>query len=271
MSNTERNSTVTAHVEQTGPVQLSLSEVGEGRPVLLLHGGAGPQSVAGFARLLAAEKRAHVIVPTHPGFAGTPRPEGLTTVRQLARLYSDLLHNMGLGQALVVGNSVGGWVAAEMALLGAGHLGGVVLVDAIGIDVPEHPLADFFNLTPEQVAQAAYHDPDRFRVDPASLPPEARAEALDNRATLALYSGGPAMVDPGLWARLAAVRVPVLVAWGESDRVCTPGYGRAFADAIPGARFELMAATGHLPQLESPGPLLDIIWSFAEGLETESC
>jgi pimeloyl-ACP methyl ester carboxylesterase len=83
-----------------------------------------------------------------------------------------------------------------------------------------------------------------------------------NRAALTSY-GGAAMSDPTLTERLAAVTRPVLVVWGDPDRTVDADYGRAWAPAIPGAQFELLADTGHLPQLESPQGLLDVIRAFA--------
>ena len=83
-----------------------------------------------------------------------------------------------------------------------------------------------------------------------------------NRATLGVYAGS--MNDAGLAGRLAGVTKPTLVVWGDSDRIVDPDYGRAYAEAIPGARFQLLADTGHLPQIETPDRLLDAIWTFAE-------
>jgi pimeloyl-ACP methyl ester carboxylesterase len=71
------------------------------------------------------------------------------------------------------------------------------------------------------------------------------------------------MTDPTLRARLAAATLPTLVIWGDGDRVFTPEYGRAYAAAIPGARFELLADTGHLPQMENPEALLTLVRDFA--------
>jgi pimeloyl-ACP methyl ester carboxylesterase len=84
-----------------------------------------------------------------------------------------------------------------------------------------------------------------------------------NRAALQVY-GGARMTDPSLRGRLAAIACPVLAVWGEADRIVDPGYGRAYAAAIPGARFELLTETGHLPQLETPEKLLRAVWDFAE-------
>ncbi len=125
------------------------------------------------------------------------------------------------------------------------------------------PLGDFYSLTPRQVAEHSYHDPDRFGIDPSKLSPEALKMMAGNRAALAVYSG-TSMKDAGLNQRLAGVSKPTLVVWGDSDRIADPDYGRAFADAIPGARFQLLRDTGHLPQIEMPGQLLDVVWAFAE-------
>ncbi len=253
-------------VEGIGPVDVTVSQNGAGRTFLLLHGGAGPQSVAGFAELLVASEPARVITPTHPGFGGTARPEALSTVPALARLYVSLLDALDLHNVTVIGNSVGGWIASEMALLGSARISALVLVDAVGIEVDGHPVADFFALTLDQVSQLSYHDPIKFRIDPSTMPPAQQQAMAGNRATLAVYAGAGSgsMLDPTLRDRLGAVSVPALVLWGDSDRIVDPEYGRAFAAAIPKARFELLPDTGHVPQLETPEQLLAAIWSFAE-------
>ncbi len=249
-----------------GRVRVMVEEQGEGRPMLLLHGGGGPQSVAPFAQLLAARVPAHVITPVHPGFGGTERPDGLATIKQLAGLYVGLLEQMGLVGVTVVGNSVGGWIAAEMALLGSeGVLGCVVLVDAVGAEVPGHPVVDFFSLTMPEVFAHSYHEPAKFAIDPSTLPPAAQQAMLGNRQALAVYAGETSMMDPELRSRLGGVSLPSLVVWGESDRIADPDYGRAFAEAIPGAEFELLAETGHMPQLETPEQLLTAITKFVDG------
>jgi len=245
-----------------GLVEVSVTQTGEGHPVLLLHGGGGPLTVSGFADVLASQRPARVIVPTHPGFGGTPRPEWLSTVPGLAALYVALLAELRLDDVTVIGNSIGGWIAAEMALLDTSRIGCFVLVDAVGIDVPGHVVADFFSLTPRQVAELAYHDPDRFGIDPSKLSPEALKVMAGNRATLAVYAG-TSMSETGLAGRLAGVAKPTLVVWGDSDRIADVDYGRAYAAAIPRARFTLLKNTGHLPQIETPGQLIDAVWAFA--------
>ena len=261
--------TVTHRIPVTGygTIEVATTEKGEGHPILLLHGGGGPLTVQGFADLLAAQQPARVITPTHPGFGGTPRPDSLASVPGLAALYVALLAELGLHDVTVIGNSIGGWIAAEMALLDTSRISGFVLVDAVGIEVPGHPVADFFSLTPRQLAEHSYHDPDRFGIDPSKLSPEALAVMAGNRAAIAVYAG-TSMTGAGLAERLGKVTTPTLVVWGDSDHIADADYGRAYAEAIPGARFQLLPNTGHLPQIETPGQLLDAVWTFVESHAT---
>jgi pimeloyl-ACP methyl ester carboxylesterase len=245
-----------------GPVDIAVSDNGDGQPFLLLHGGGGPDTVTGFGELLAKIHHARVIAPIHPGFGGTTRPDALTSIRDLAGLYVALLGELGLEDVTVIGNSIGGWIAAEMALLASPRISRVILVDAVGIEVIGHPVADFFSLTLDQVFTLSFHNPEPFRIDPATLPPAAQAIAAGNRAALATYAGA-AMSDPTLAGRLARLELPALVLWGDSDQIADPDYGRAYAAAIPHARFQLLNDTGHLPQLETPDQLMNAIWNGA--------
>ncbi|MGW1049102.1 alpha/beta fold hydrolase [Streptomyces sp. NPDC002521] len=254
----------------SGDVDLNFTvdERGKGHPFLLLHGGGGPQTVAGFAGFLAEQRPARVITPVHPGFGGTARPDWLTDVPTLAQVYVRLLDELGLSDVTVVGNSIGGWIAAEMALLGSARISSVVLVNAAGIHVPGHPVADPFTLTPAELSALSFHDVEKFRIDPSTFSDEQRAAAVANRAALQVYSGPHAMADPTLRERLTKITHPVLVAWGESDQVVDTDYGLAYADAIPGARFELLLRTGHMPQIETPEQLLPVVWDFADAHAT---
>src|SRR5579864_7494360 len=162
MTNPETTSTYDVRTGDGRTIPVTVTERGQGRAFLLLHGGGGPLTVKGFADLLAVRRNARVLVPTHPGFGGTPRPESLSSIRGLAALYAALLLEVDATDVTVVGNSIGGWVAAEMALLDPSRVSSLVLVDAVGIKVPGHPVADFFAMTPRQVAESSYHDPDRF-------------------------------------------------------------------------------------------------------------
>jgi pimeloyl-ACP methyl ester carboxylesterase len=256
-----RTSQLTLDLPDVGPVDVTLVEHGRGRPFLLLHGGGGPLTVSGWAESFADAVDARVLAPTHPGFAATSRPERLGSVRALARVYVALIDALDLVDVTVVGNSLGGWIAAEMALLGSPRISRCVIVDGVGLDVDGHPVVDFFALTPREVAAHSYHDPNRYGIDPAALPEPARAAMAGNRAALAAYTT-TGMSDPSLERRLTQARVPTLVVWGDADRIADQDYGRAFAAAIPGARFALLTDTGHLPQIESPEKLTAVVRDF---------
>ena len=246
-----------------GPVEVTVADYGTGQPFLLLHGGAGPQSVTGFAEKFAAAHDVRVLVPTHPGFGGTARPEPLGSIRGLAALYNTLLDQFDLQDITVIGNSIGGWITAEIALLKSPRVSGIVLIDAVGIEVPGHPVADFFSLTMDQVFERSFYNPEPFRIDPATLPPAAQAVAVGNRAAIAAYAGA-SMTDPTLAGRLATLEIPTLVLWGESDGIVDVDYGRAYAAAIPMARFQLLTATGDSPQLETPDQVDRAVWNSAD-------
>jgi pimeloyl-ACP methyl ester carboxylesterase len=258
--------TATLTVAGLGAVPVTFTERGSGRPVLLLHGGAGAFSVAGFAELLSSAEPARVITPVHPGFDGTPRPEQLASIASLAAVYAELLRELGLRNVCVIGNSIGGWIAAELALAESaapdGRVSSVVILDAAGLQIDAAPIPDFFSLTLDQVFELSYFNPDAFRIDPAALPEERRAAQAGNRTALQVYAG-QAMGDPGLLGRLPAISIPTLVAWGAADRMIPSEHGHAYAAAIPGAQFLLIAQAGHLPQLEAPAELLAAVWEFA--------
>lgn len=234
---------------------------GTGTPFLLLHGGGGPQTVAAFATLLAEHGR--VITPTHPGFAGTPRPETLTDMQGLAALYLTLLDDLDLHDVTVIGNSIGGWIAAEMGTRGSRRIGKIILVNAVGLHVEAEPVADIFPLTPAELAKLSFHNSDKFTLDPITTSEEQRSAMAANRATLAVY-GGTTMTDKTLQNRLHNITAPTLVLWGEADQIATPAYGRAFAKEIPNATFHLLKETGHVPQVETPRQLLTEVLAFAK-------
>jgi pimeloyl-ACP methyl ester carboxylesterase len=244
-------------------LSIPVTEAGTGRPVLLLHGGGGPATVQNIAAHLSGTMR--VITPTHPGWDGTERPGWLTSVGDLAQAYLQLLDAEGLCDVVVIGSSVGGWIAADMAVRDAGHLvSGLILIDSAGVLVESQPIRDFFALDARGVAEYSYHDPDRFYVDPATIPADQMARRAANLATLRVLAGD--MYDPELLGQAGQVKIPVLVVWGDSDRLFTPEYGRAFARAFPQAQFTLIAEAGHLPHLEQPAATFAAVDSYLQQL-----
>jgi pimeloyl-ACP methyl ester carboxylesterase len=228
----------------------SFTDRDHGPAYLVLHGGGGPGTVQGFADLLAERTHRRVLVPTHPGFGSTTRPAELDSTQALAAAYLGLLDELDLTDVTVIGNSFGGWVAAEMAAASSSRLTGAVIVDGVGIVVDGHPMTDVSTLTPQELARHSFHDPAR-----APRPPAGATGPSPKVAALIAYTG-PTMSDPTLVDRLATITVPVQVIWGESDGIVDPDYGRAFAAAIPTSIFTVIPKAGHLPQLEQPDALL---------------
>ncbi|WP_329453913.1 alpha/beta fold hydrolase [Streptomyces sp. NBC_01497] len=236
-----------------GPVGMTVQDRDRTRSFLLLHGGGGTPTMAGFADLLAEHAHARVLLPTHPGFGGTSKPDALTGVTALARAYVALLDEFDLTNVTVVGNSFGGWLAAEIALQESPRVSGAVIVDGVGIEVDGHPMTSLAGMTPQQISAYSFHDPRK-----APVPPVGQTGPSPDFQALTGYTG-PTMSDPTLTGRLAGLHLPVQVIWGESDGIVTPDYGRAYAAAIPGAAFTLLPRTGHLPQLETPEEVLGAI------------
>jgi pimeloyl-ACP methyl ester carboxylesterase len=234
---------------------------GGGTGALVLHGGAGPRSVAGFAA--AMSQHAYVIVPTHPGFDGTPRPESTDSIADLAVAYLDLIDELNLHAVMVVGSSIGGWIASEMGLRdNRGRISALVLLGATGIE-PEFPveIADPAKLGPVRTGELAFHKPE-LRLNPAALSDEQKAGMVANQRTQAIYAGGS--FDPKLRGRLHRVTVPVLVLAGEQDGIVPLEYSRTLADSFPRATFQPIPEAGHFPHIEQPGAVFGAIGDFVD-------
>ncbi len=247
----------------SGAVAISLTDRGAGRPYLFLHGGAGPGSMAGLAAAMAGSAR--VVLPTHPGFQGQPRPEAFKTIPELASAYLALLDSMNLNGVILVGNSMGGWVASEMATRHSPRVAGLILLNALGVESGPHgKVADLSKSTPAEITAMAFYDPAKYAVAPAT--PEALAMVIENQKTLRVYGGAFFTYDPTLRARLAEVAIPTLVAWGSSDKIADVAYGLEYAESIPGSEFVRLPYAGHFPQIERTATVAGLIPSFLAGL-----
>lgn len=256
-------------IELPGGLPLTFQEFGEntdGTAVLMLHAGSGPRTLAGFAA--AMSEHVYVIMPTHPGFDGTPRPESVDSVADLATAYLDLLDALDLRNVMVIGNSVGGWIASEMALRdNHTRIGAVVLLNAVGIHAyrEENRVVDVRAINPAELTKLSFAR-EEFRPDLSSFTDEQRAATAANQRTLATYGGEHFVYDPKLRARLHRVSVPVLAVWGEQDGVAPLGYGRGFAKAFPNGHFAPIAEAGHFPQIEQAKATLGAISDFVDNV-----
>jgi pimeloyl-ACP methyl ester carboxylesterase len=248
-------------------LSITIDEYGvnsDGQAVLLLHGGAGPRTMAGLATALS--EHAYTITPTHPGFDGTPRPEWADTVADLAEAYLDLLATLDLSGVMVIGNSLGGWIASEMALRDtAGRLGCLVLLNAVGIHakMAKNAVVDTRTIAPAELSKLSFAN-EAFRPDFSSFSDEQRAGMAANQKTMATYGGAEFTHDPKLRRRLRRVTMPVLVVWGEQDGVATLTYGRGYAESFANGHFAPIANAGHFPHIEQLGSTLGAIGNFVD-------
>lgn len=242
---------------------LELHEQGDGPPLLFLHGIRGLDHHGAVLDGLARDFR--VLAPSHPGFGRSALPDWCDTVDDLVCVYLELIDDLGLRDLAVVGCSLGGWIAAELAL--RAPLAQLVLVDAVGIRVggrEERDIADIYALSAAEVARLAFSNPD-LAAGFASIEGKSQEELAiiaRNQDAGVLYGWEPYFCNPKLLRRLRRVTAPTLVVWGADDGIVTTDYGRAYAAAIPGARFQAIAAAGHAPQLEQPEAFLAVVRDF---------
>ena len=236
---------------------------GAGPQMFVLHGGGGPVASMPFANALA--EKFEIIAPVHPGFAGSAIPDHFDDLKDLIYLYLDLMDALDLNDAVMMGFSMGGWTAAELAVLSTARISKLVLVGAVGVKVggrDDRDIVDVFATPQEELTQLMWHDPANAP-DPAQMTDEQRQIMQSNRVALGLYAWQPYMHNPKLPRWLHRIDVPTMVLWGESDDLVTPDYGRAYAGMIPGAKFAVIPEAGHAPQVEQPDAFVHHVLSFA--------
>lgn len=231
---------------------------GKGQPLVFLHGGEGSVSrMKSFLEPLSRDFE--VIAPVHPGFAGSDLPPDYDSVDDLVFHYLDLFDKLGLQGMHVAGLSLGGWIAAELAAGHGGRLAKLVLVDAVGIKVEGIILPNPFLFPAARLAEMLVSDP-ALRAELAPKNPGDVAARLKDREAAARFVF-KRLYNPKLKARLARVRNPTLVLWGEKDGLLPLEYGKAYAAAIPGARFATLPA-GHALPLEAPDKFCAAVRTF---------
>ena len=260
---------------QVQGVDLEVLRGGEGPTVVLLHGPTVYSPSAPFLGML--RQQASVIAPSHPGFGGSARADDFDTVYDLVHFYQDFFDTLPDDKVTLIGCSFGGWLAAEIAVNYGHRLERLVLVDAVGIKVggrEERDIVHHFNTSPAELARRAWHDPVNQRPGQFGLGWQQHLDAMSDEEmvtlargwdALCLYAWRPHLFNPRLKRWLHRIAVPTLLLWGASDQIVTPEYGRAYADLIPGSRFELIPEAGHHPELEQPEAFAERVVRFLRG------
>ena len=238
---------------------------GNGAPLLFLHDATGWSEWPSLFDRLADDFA--VIAPEHPGYGGGDAPAWLDRVADLANFYLDLLQALDLKGVHLVGASLGGWIAAELATRNTGRLASLSLIDPLGLHVAGLGGIDPFVTNDEQSIRDLFFDAKIADAAVASaLAPENEDALLKNKMVTAKLTWQPRLHDPHLAKWLHRIDVPTLILWGAEDRILPQGYAAAWRRAIPGAKAVVLPRCGHLPHLEQPAAVAAALMNFiAEG------
>jgi len=243
--------------------KIGLMRAGAGEPMLYFHGAAGAPAWAPFMAKLS--ERFDLIVPEHPGFGGSDTPGWLDTVGDLAFFYLDFIKQLGLKSVHLVGTSLGGWTALELAVRSTHDLRTLTAVCPSGINLPDVPPGDIFLWSPEQRVRNLVKDQALADRMLAVQPSEAEADVtMKNHYALARLAWQPRLHNPQLEKWLHRVDVPAHIVWGRDDRLLPVAYAQAFAERIPKARVTIVPDCGHLPHMERTGEFVRIVSAFCQ-------
>lgn len=246
-------------------IELEVAECGRGKPVLYLSADGGVQQSLSFLELLGKDRR--VIAPSHPGFGASSLPDWLDSVDDIAHVYLELMDRYDLGRVDLVGCSIGGWIAAEMATKTPERIRHLVMVGPVGVKIgpPDRlDIPDIFAMSQERLLQLLFHDPAKHRVNPSAMSEEELTVMVRNRETLALITWEPYMHNPKLKHRLHRVTAPALFVRGESDGLVSAQYLEGYAALLRNARIATVPKAGHVPQVEQPAALAAMVAEFLE-------
>lgn len=237
---------------------------GSGPPLLVLHGAGGPN---GWRRWHAAlAEQFTLYVPAHPGFGRSDGAAWMESVRDLARYYLWFLDVVGLRRASIVGSSMGGWIAAELAVMNPHAVDRLVLVAAAGLKPEQGEILDIFYYPPDQIRGFSFHDPSQVpewdELYGSQPTPEEQDLALRNREMAARLVWKPYLFDPRLPHFLPRVQNPTLVVWGKEDCIIPPICGEQYARLLPNVALRLIERCGHSPPIEKPDEFVATVRDF---------
>ena len=246
-------------------VTIKLHRAGTGPTVLFLHGAGGVPQWLPFFDALA--EHYEVLVPEHPGFGGSDDPSWLRSMPDLAMFYLDLVEEAGLGPIHLIGNSLGGWLAAEILIRDRSRFRSLVQLAPAGIRVKGVPGGDNFIWGPEEAVRNLYHDQSFADRLLALTPSEAQTDTmLKNRFTVAKFGWQPRWHNPDLEKWLHRIKLPALVVWGDDDRIMPPQYAALWRERLPAARLVLVEGCGHLPHVEKAALVAGTVLDFLAGV-----
>ena len=256
----------TRTIETKKGARCRVLEAGSGMPLVFFHGAGGLLADNPFLDQLAA--RYHVFAPELPGYGDSTGEELLEDMLDFTLHGWDVVAALGLTKPHLVGHSMGGMIAAEMAAIAPGDLDRLVLVAAAGLWIEEHPIPDIFALLPGQLIELLFQDPVKGQTLLTG-----GADFSDMEVFKEFYLGQQrrlAMAGKILFPipnrrvskRLYRVTAPTLVLWGEADRLIVPAYAQRWARLISGAQVQMMPRAGHMLPYEQPEAFVDALARF---------
>ena len=228
---------------------------GKGEPLLFLHGASGAPAIMPFMEKLA--QRFEVLVPEHPGWGLSAEPDWLENIHDVAYFYLDFLEQLDLRNVTLVGSSMGGWIAMELAVRDTARLKSLVLVSPAGIAAPGVQPADIFLMPPEELVRNLFVDEKLVQARLAA--PEDVDISLKNRHTTARLAWEPRLHDPFLPKWLHRIDVPVKIIWGKQDRILPVEFVAEYRRLLPAAEIQILESCGHLPHAEKVDEFVDFI------------
>lgn len=253
-----------------------LLENGGGAPLLYLHGFADVHSVKEswlpFHEELA--KGARVIAAAHPGCAQSDEDKDIDTVEDVVFSSLELLDALGLAQFDLVGNCVGGWIAAELAVRHPEKIRKLVLIGAAGLFIQGALIGDvFMHAQPEYGSSYATLRELLFSSDnhPLALElfPDGKGALEDEvrryqmlRLSSRIGFKPPYFYNHSLKNRLHRITAPALVIWGEHDHMVPRQHGETYAERIPNAKLTIIPGAGHSAHVEKPEETANLIQEF---------
>lgn len=245
--------------------RLRILRGGQGEPALFLHDAAGLSAWSPFFEALARQHE--LIVPEHPGWGKSDDPPWLRTMDDLAMFYMDFIDRLGLRNFHLIGHSLGGWLASEIAIRNCAILKTLTLIAPAGLRPDGFPIPDTLAWTPEQRLRNQFHDP-AIAESALATPPDEEMQRLQEKSAAATArlgrSGG--LHNPALEKWLPRIQVPALLIWGDDDKMQPSALAGHWARHLPNARVMIIPRCGHLPHAEKPHAVAPIVTRFLKGI-----
>jgi len=249
---------------RVGETELVIVKGGTGKPLLLLHGELGWPGWPPWNSTLAAERT--LLIPQHPGFGRTAMADWIMGIRDLAGFYQRYVREQRLAPVDVIGHSLGGWVAAEMAANDPRQFHRMILIAPTGIRPPEGEIMDMFTVTARNYlirGAANPSSPEFVKLFGGEHTPEQFEAWEDARAETARLAWEPYMFNPSLPHLLEGIDgLPTLLIWGKQDAVVPVSAAEAYRRAIKGAEVVTIDNCGHWPGAEQPAEFIKHVRSF---------